>query len=178
MTLRSALVPLVLAAVAAGGVPPAMERRLATLEQQQADLVRRTATAEAAVERFKNLGADVEAVKAYFKQVADRVRGMRDDMVRLLDEQSLLVEEGRKEYVRILRVQEQVLSKLLPEVTKAIQSLEKKLPEAGATLPAAPPPPDLGATPGPPPPPNRDTTPVLPPPPNRDTTPILPAAPR
>jgi hypothetical protein len=138
-----------MAILAVGCAPPGLESRLAQLEKQQRDLARRATAAEAELARLRNLGADVEAVKAYFKQVADRVRTIRDDMVRLLDEQSMRVEEGRQEYVRILRTQEQVLSKLVPEVAKAIQSLEKKLPQAGSTLPKGPEPPKLNTPPAP-----------------------------
>jgi conjugal transfer/entry exclusion protein len=71
------------------------------------------------VASLKGMAADVDAVKAYFKQVSDSMRAMRDDMVRLLDEQSQRVEEGRQEYVRILQAQEQVLKGLLPELVGA-----------------------------------------------------------
>jgi len=186
MRVRSAVASLVLAVLAAGCVPPDFEKRVAALERQQAALAQQAAAAAAAAERFKNLGADVEAVKAYFKQVADRVRTMRDDMVRLLDEQSMLIEEGRSEYIRILRAQEKVLSDLLPELSKAIAKLDKKLPDADGTIPKAPATPGVRPPPGPPPPPNRDDAPVPPPstdgdrpvlppaPPSRDTPPILP----
>jgi hypothetical protein len=117
--------------LAAGCAPKALQQRVARLEE-------RTAAVEKDVNGLTTMAADVEAVKAYFKEVSDKVRAMRDDTIRMLDEQSLRVEEGRKEYLRILQMQEKVLEDLLPALKTAIQALEKELPPAEKSL--APPP--------------------------------------
>lgn len=150
MHLRRLALALSAASVCAGCAPRGLQQRVAALEQNQTRLTKRAVAAEKGLADLQAFAADVEAVKAYFKQVADKMRAMRNDMVRLLDEQSMRVEEGRKEYVRILRSQEQVLQKMLPQPAKAIQTLEQKLPAAEEAVSGKPAAPALKSTPSPP----------------------------
>jgi len=133
--------------LATGCAPKELERRIAVLEQSQAKLAQETAAATQKVQKLETLAADVDAVKAYFKEVSDKVRAMRDDIMRLLDEQSMRVDEGRQAYLRVLRIQEKTLQALLPMLDKAIKALEKKLPEARKAVAPPPAPPVLGTTP-------------------------------
>lgn len=112
-----------LCAVCAGCTSLGVEQRVEALERQQAAL-------DSRVKKLERFDADVEAVRAYFKQVSGKVRSMRDDIVALLDEQSLLVQEGRAQYIRVLRRQKQLLADMQAEIDRAVKELEKDLPEA------------------------------------------------
>jgi len=115
-----------------------LTQRFATVEQSQAALAARAAAAEDKLARLQGIAADIEAVKAYFKQVEDSIRSLRADTVILLDEQRARVDEGREEYLRILRGQEQLLRGILPQLGEAIQKLQQKLPESEGRLAEAP----------------------------------------
>lgn len=148
MVPRLAALSLLVAAL--GCAPRELTARLTQLEQEHAQLVQRTAAAEKRLAEFHAFAADIDAVKAYFKQVSDSLRSMRSDMVRLLDEQHQRVEEGRQEQIRVLRAQERIITQLLPEIARAIQALEKKLPQPNAAIPAPTEPPALPSEAAPP----------------------------
>lgn len=118
-----------------------LDQRIIKLEDTVSQLNRKVEETDQHVCRLDNLKSDVEAVKAYFKEVQEKVRAMRDDIVKLIDEQSLVVEKGRKEYLRILLRQKDMLDQMQKDVEKAAKELNAPLPDtpiAVTTEPDAP----------------------------------------
>jgi len=112
-------------------------RRLETLENKQAQLREDfdgIGSKLDTVDRMGQLAADLEAVKAYFKEVSDRMRVMRHDVVTALDEQNARIEEGRREYVKVLKRQQVMLAYMQQEIERALKELEKTPPEADKTV--------------------------------------------
>jgi len=133
------LVTVVLAVFVAGcAQQQALEGRVGMLETSVAKLDLTSKKVDAQMEQIGKLSADLEAERAYFKDVKDYVRLMRDDTVGLIDEQRKRVEEGRAEYLRILRRQKELMVSLQGEVDLAMTELEKKPAQAGATIPQPP----------------------------------------
>jgi len=127
-----------------------VDRRLVGLAGEVAALKTELAAvkgeAAAAVKSSKQaagLAADIDAVKAYFKQVSDKVRSMRDDIVRLLDEQNVRIDEGRKAYLKVLQHQKQVLEATQAELDKAMKVLDPTAVKVEGNVTDAPPRPKI-----------------------------------
>jgi len=127
-----------------------LSKEVATLKTELAAVKQRAASADSTATTALNnskqaagLAADIDAVKAYFKQVSDKVRSMRDDIVRILDEQNLRIDEGRKEYLKVLEHQKKVLEATQVELDNAIKVLAPKPPPAEKGVSDAPPPPKM-----------------------------------
>jgi predicted transcriptional regulator len=93
------------------------------------------------------LAVDMESVRAYFKDVSDRVSAMRTDIVGLIDDQRVRLDEGRKEYLRILHRQKDVLDSMSKDLDTAIKELEKETRKPEDTVAKEPLPPTLINTP-------------------------------
>jgi hypothetical protein len=108
-----------------------LKRRVAIVENRATEVEQNLA-------KLRQLPADVAASRAYVKDVSDEMKDMRREMVGMLDEQNLKVEQGRREYVRVLTYQKMALSALQVELDKLIEKVEGQLPQAtkGATASA------------------------------------------
>ena len=100
------------------------------------------------IDKIEVISADLDAIKAYFKDVSTRTREMRDDMVGILDEQNVRVDEGRASYIKILQRQKEMLAGMQAEVDKAIQALNKELPVPAKAVSETPVAPALKDAPG------------------------------
>jgi chromosome segregation ATPase len=126
------------------------EAELATV-RQNADAAKQNAeAARKNAARVTVIAADVDAVKVYLKQVAGRVREMRDEVVRILDEQNTKIDSGRKAYLDVLKRQRSVMDGTVQELERAIKELEKTLPKPSRVPDASLP--DLEPEPAPAPP--------------------------
>ena len=125
---------LLLSGCAGGG----LDKRVLKLEDTVSQLDRKSAENDQRLRRLDNLDSDLDAIKAYFKEVREQVRAMRDDIVKLIDEQNLVVEKGRKEYLRILLRQKDMLDRMQKELDEAAKELNAPLPAAQAAVAAEP----------------------------------------
>lgn len=91
---------------------------VATLKAQLAKLEERYQRTETRVDGFKGLSADVEAVRTYFLDVKNTVKQMRDDTVRILDEQRVAIDQSRKTYLKLLKNQQEMLDKVIKDMDK------------------------------------------------------------
>jgi predicted nuclease with TOPRIM domain len=115
------LVPLV---AGCGG----LGKRVESLESRDRDLEQQVEKLRATVASLEKLPQEVGSAKAYASQVTEKVKAMRAETVRMLEEQRVLAESGREEYLRILRREQELLKGLEGEMQVAIDELQKKSP--------------------------------------------------
>lgn len=127
-----------LAVLLAGCASSRLDDRVLKLEDTVSRLDRKAAETDMRLGRLDALDSNAEAIKAYFREVREQVRSMRGDIVKLIDEQSLAVEKGRKEYLRILLRQKEMLDRMQKEVEMAARELNAPLPDAQSAVTAAP----------------------------------------
>ena len=123
MARRMALGIIVVALACVGCTSARLKRRVAIVENRATEL-------EQSLAKLRQLPADVAASRAYVKDVSDEMKDMRREMVGMLDEQNLKVEQGRREYVRLLTYQKTALGALQAELDKLIKQVEGQLPQA------------------------------------------------
>ena len=133
------IIPLSAAALLLSGCAGSgLDKRVLKLEDTVSQLDRKSAENDQRLRRLDNLDSDLDAIKAYFKEVREQVRAMRDDIVKLIDEQNLVVEKGRKEYLRILLRQKDMLDRMQKELDEAAKELNAPLPAAQSAVAAEP----------------------------------------
>lgn len=137
MGLKVAATILIVVALA-GCAETKLEKRVSALEMSVGRLETAAAKVDAQMNQLGKLSADLEAERAYFRDVKEYVRLMRDDTVTLIDDQRKKVEEGREEYLRILRREADLLQSLQGEVNAAMGELEKKPVAASVAVPQPP----------------------------------------
>lgn len=137
MARRMALSIIVVGLACVGCTSARLKRRVAIVENRATEVEQNLA-------KLRQLPADVAASRAYVKDVSDEMKDMRREMVGMLDEQNQRVEQGRREYVRLLTYQKTALSALQVDLDKLIEKVEGQLPQAtkGAATSAP------GTTPG------------------------------
>jgi ABC-type transporter Mla subunit MlaD len=128
----------VLAALLSGCASSKVNERLQGMEGTLAQVNASMSQMDQRLARLEQFSTDVDAVKSYSKDVSDRVRAMRDDTVRLLDEHRVLMEEGRDEYLRVLLQQKVMLNGMIREIDTAVRALEKRSPRPDAAVTPAP----------------------------------------
>lgn len=124
-----------------------------TREEMQKKLIEgdtRTQSLEATLSAYKKdldvlsnkvneqLSADVDATRAYMKQVADNLRELHVKTALMLDTQNQYISEGRKAYLQVLEEEMKVLRSKLDAMDKAVDILKKEMPAAKEGLPSEP----------------------------------------
>jgi len=139
-----ALPVLAIALACAACAPRKLVERVTLLEERNDQLTARTTSLEKKMTRVEALVDEVEAAKAYTREVADKLTAIRDRYARLLDEQNQRIDDGRKAYISVLQAQRVSLQQRLRELDRAIADLHAPPPRprtpASGTLPAPPPP--------------------------------------
>jgi dsDNA-binding SOS-regulon protein len=102
-----------------------VEARVSVLEASVLKMSEDSRAAAQRLSKIEGLSGDIEAVKAYNIRVMEYVRSMRDDIVKLLDTNRVIMEDGRREYLRILIRQQDLVKSMLIDIGKAIIELQK-----------------------------------------------------
>jgi hypothetical protein len=88
---------------------------------------KRVGAVERGVKDLGGLNADVDAIRAYFLEVKNRVAEMRDDTVRLLDEQRVSIDETRAVYIKALKEHQASLEGVIKELEKKLSSIDESV---------------------------------------------------
>jgi len=135
------------AGCATKGAVEVIRQDLAALRMQVSDdtssIRSRLDTLDKKTEAVSVLQADLQAVKSYFGRVSERVRRMRDDVVKILDEHNLRIDGTQQTQLRLLQRQKRQMEDSIIEIDRAIKILQKALPEPAEAVTKEPKAPDL-----------------------------------
>jgi septal ring factor EnvC (AmiA/AmiB activator) len=150
--MRGTMVTLLLAAIACAGCATKeevemMRSDIAAFKSQVSDDTKAMRSHMTSLDKRTQvvsvLQADLQAVKSYFKQVADKVRMMRDDVVKILDEQNMKIDGTRRTQIRLLLHQKKLMEASLVEIDSAMKVLQKALPDPAGSVTKEPPRPPI-----------------------------------
>jgi predicted nucleic acid-binding Zn-ribbon protein len=97
---------------------------------------------EKKAEAVPALQKELSSAKTYFKKIADDMARMRNDVVRMLDEQNLRIDGTQQTQIRLLQHQKTILYQALAEIDKAMRELQASSANAGTAPTKATPRPD------------------------------------
>jgi len=97
---------------------------------------------EKKAEAVPALQEELSSAKTYFKKIADDMARMRNDVVRMLDEQNLRIDGTQQTQIRLLQHQKTILYQALAEIDKAMRELQASSANAGTAPTKATPRPD------------------------------------